>query len=109
MFCVFLLLDTTSVITAVINRYVFKYYFMNICSRRNCSGKLSWSGDREGKEHADIPLGMNTDMGPDKSWNYLLLPLSRVDNIFVIAHCCLCLSSLAGEPVWSSSMLRIVL
>lgn len=68
---------------------------MNICSRRNCSGKLGWSGDGEGKEHANSLLVMNTDTGPDKSWNYLLIPLSRVDSVFVIAHCCLCLLSLA--------------
>lgn len=63
-----------------------------------------WSGDGEGKECAGSLLVKSTDMDPDNPCNYLLMPFSRVDNIYVTSHCCLCISSFVEEIGWSSSV-----
>lgn len=62
------------------------------------------SGDGEGNEYAGSLLALSTDKDPDNLCNYLMILFPRADNVFVIAHCCLCISSLVEETGWSLSV-----
>lgn len=104
----FLLLDTASVITAVINRYLFKTILWTyVMEETVLENSACQSGDREGNEYAGSLLAVSTDKDPDNLCNYLMILFPRADNVFVIAHCCLCISSLVEATGWSLSVWRI--